>query len=340
MTVRSVLFLLALSGALRAALFEFPSENDALVRGPSGEFYMYVNRDFEGKRTTPWQGGQYGYVRGPKRIGGTVVFTAIHEGIDIRPIRRDADGNPRDVARASADGTVVYVNPRAGASNYGKYVVVEHRIGGSPIYTIYAHLAYPSVEAGDRVKQGQTLGMMGFTGSGIDRTRAHLHFETALMLNPGFASWHAKTFPGEPNAHGNFNGRNLVGFDPSEVLLASRKNPDTFDPRTHIRNMEAWFKVAIPAPADLPLLRMYPWLLDGPAPQRPPGWEISFSRYGVPVRITPFPRPISQPVVTWVRETNLPDASSSRGLVSTTGSRPTLTQSGRQMIDLICAPAE
>lgn len=339
--MRAAILLLALAGTVRAAtLFEFPTDNDALVRGPSGEFYMYVNRDFDGERTKPWQGGQYGYVRGPKRIGGSVVFTAIHEGIDIRPIQRDGEGNARDFVRASAPGTVVYVNQRAGASNYGKYVVVEHRLGGSPIYTLYAHLAYASVQPGETVKQGQALGVMGFTGSGIDRERSHVHFETALMLNPAFDKWYAANFPNDPNPHGIFNGRNLVGFDPAETLLAARRGGDAFDVAAHLRNAEPYFKVAIPAPADFPLLRSYPWLLDGNASQRPPGWEISFSRYGVPVRVEPWLRAITQPSVTWVRETKLPDASASRGLVSTAGGRATLTPSGRQMIDLLCFPSQ
>src|SRR5258708_2819765 len=60
-----------------------PTDNDALLRGKPEEFYMYVDRNFEGEATKPWEGGQYGYFRGPVRVGSQVVFMHFHEGIDI-----------------------------------------------------------------------------------------------------------------------------------------------------------------------------------------------------------------------------------------------------------------
>ena len=57
---------LFVTGVLRAQpLIDFPTDNRALLQGRPRDFYMYVNRDFEGARSQPWQGGQFGFVRGP-----------------------------------------------------------------------------------------------------------------------------------------------------------------------------------------------------------------------------------------------------------------------------------
>ncbi|MGZ5021195.1 MAG: M23 family metallopeptidase, partial [Chthoniobacterales bacterium] len=108
-----------------------PTENDALFRGGGPEFYQYITRDFKGEKSTPWEGGQYGFVRNPVETGSGLVYTRFHEGIDIKPMHRDANGEPLDEVRAIADGTVVYVNTVAGYSNYGRYIVVEHRFDGA-----------------------------------------------------------------------------------------------------------------------------------------------------------------------------------------------------------------
>ena len=176
---------LCVSGA-SAALFDFPTPNRALLEGQPDKFYMYVERNFEGQKSYPWEGGQFGFVRGPVRTPGGLIYRTLHEGVDIQPLRRDPSGNPLDDVFAAAAGRVVHVSKEAGASNYGRYVVVEHTIEGCLIYTLYAHLASIAVEPGQEVRQGETLGRLGFTGAGIDRPRAHLHFEIAVMLSTNF----------------------------------------------------------------------------------------------------------------------------------------------------------
>ena len=113
-----------------------PTDNDALFSGDGPAFYQYVDRDYNGVKSTPWEGGQYGFVRDPKSTGGGVVYTRFHEGIDIRSVHRDANGEPLDEVRAIADGDVVHVNPVPGYSNYGKYIVIEHRWDGSKYYSL------------------------------------------------------------------------------------------------------------------------------------------------------------------------------------------------------------
>ena len=65
-----------------------PTDNDALFSGDGAAFYQYVERDYKGVKSTPWEGGKYGFVRDPTDTAGGVVYTRFHEGIDIRPLHR------------------------------------------------------------------------------------------------------------------------------------------------------------------------------------------------------------------------------------------------------------
>lgn len=89
----------------------------------------------------------------------------MHKGIDVVP-----GGN----ILAAADGTVVSSTFNDGG--YGYYVVIDHgKIGGKNIKTLSAHMQKGvKVSAGDKVTQGQTIGIMGTTGGS---TGVHLHFE-------------------------------------------------------------------------------------------------------------------------------------------------------------------
>ena len=73
-----------------------PTDNDALFSGDGAAFYQYVERNYKGVKSTPWEGGRYGFVRDPTDTAGGVVYTRFHEGIDIRPLHRDANGDPLD----------------------------------------------------------------------------------------------------------------------------------------------------------------------------------------------------------------------------------------------------
>src|ERR1043166_1219431 len=59
-----------------------PTDNDALFHGGGPEFYQYVERDYKGVKSTPWEGGQYGFVRDPVETPAGIVYTRFHEGID------------------------------------------------------------------------------------------------------------------------------------------------------------------------------------------------------------------------------------------------------------------
>jgi hypothetical protein len=335
---RTAGFFFFMLGVLQAEpLLDFPTDNRALLEGRPQDFFMYVNRDFEGEKSQPWQGGQFGFVRGPVRAGSKIRYAQLHEGIDIRPIHRDAQGNPADEVRAAAAGIVVHASHEAGASNYGRYVVLEHRWEGCPFYTLYAHLASISVAPGQSLRQGESLGIMGFTGSGIDRERAHTHFEVCIMLSRNFEAWHDVHFPRDPNRHGIYNGLNLVGVDPAALLLAAHRDAalkisDCF------ASAEPFFKITVRNSPNFYLIRAYPWLVARGEIANPPAWTITFSRYGIPIKVEAARTPVTEPIVAWVRQTGEPYARITKNVVTGPSASPRLTASGRRFAKLLTWP--
>jgi murein DD-endopeptidase MepM/ murein hydrolase activator NlpD len=333
----AALFLLILDVSRAEPLIDFPTDNRALLNGRPLDFFMYVNRDWEGTKSKPWQGGQFGFVRGPIRADGKIVCIQLHEGVDIRPVRRDPHGNPIDEVRAAATGKVVHVSQAANASNYGKYVVVEHLWDGCSYFTLYAHLSSISVEVGQPVRQGDVLGVMGYTGAGIDRERAHTHFEVCMMLSSNFDGWHDLNFPRDPNQHGIYNGLNLVGADPAALLLATNKNP-SLRIADFLAVGEPTFKITVRNSPHFFLIRAYPWLVLTGEIADPPAWTISFTRYGIPIKIQAAATAVAQPVVAWVKETGQPYSRSTKNFVTGPPGSPRLTESGLRFAKLLTYP--
>ena len=297
-----------------------PTDNTALLRGDNPDFYQVIERNLHGVISHPWQGGQYGFVRDPVETAAGTVYTRFHEGMDIRPMRRDARGEPIDEVRAIAAGKVVYVSRAAGASNYGRYVVVEHRWGGCPYYSLYAHLNTISVEAGQAVKQGEKLAIMGHTGSGINRERSHVHVELNLLLNDHFEEWHNTSFKNDPNRHGIYNGLNLAGFDLARLILALRGNSSLTIPAFLARE-EVFYKVIVPNSPNFQLPERYPWMIDGAPNEKPVAWEISFARSGVPLRLTPSGKGVSAAELSYVKPSPIDCRNLTRGNVAGRGQR-------------------
>ena len=311
-----------------------PTPNRALFQGDMPSFYMHVNRYVDGRKTTPWEGGQFGYVRSPSTIGGRTVYKRFHEGIDIKPARRDRSGEPLDVVSAISAGTVVYTNSVPSRSNYGRYAVVEHRWDGCPYYSLYAHLNSVSVTPGDRVKAGDPLGMMGYTGRGIDKQRAHLHLEINLMFSLEFESWHRRVYPRDENFHGLYNGLNLVGINAAAFYLARRQNPDLTIPQ-FLRRQEVAFQVIVPASPHFTLVKRYPWLLQGALTDRARAWRISFDEGRVPIRVEPVETPVDRAVLVSAKPSRIPYRYRSREILSGSGSSPVLARSGETFLRLI-----
>ena len=310
-----------------------PTANDFLYKGQPEKFYMHVDRTFEGQVSKAWEGGCFGFVRTPVRINGEVVMVKFHEGIDIAPMERDKAGNPLDAVHSIADGTVVHISPIAGRSNYGKYVVVEHRWNDSPIYSIYAHLSEITVKIGDPVKLGDKLGQMGFTGAGIDRARSHVHLEITLMISDRYDDW-VKASKGAENYHGNFNGMNFAGADAASWFQERQKNP-SLKFSDFILSQPVQFKVTVPGNGILSFGKRYPWLLRGDE-SLASSWEISFTATGLPIAVTASERGVTSPIVTYLRGASIPQTYLTRGLVNGTGSTASLTSSGKQLVALLC----
>ncbi|MGB1130020.1 MAG: M23 family metallopeptidase [Haloferula sp.] len=334
---RSILFLLLAPMVATAAPtpFQFPTENRHLLTGEPEKFYMYVDRTFEGKRSTPWQGGAWGLVRTPIRVGEKIHYMRFHEGIDISPIKRDKAGNPLDLIMSVADGTVVHVSDVSGRSNYGRYIVVAHPINpaGDLVHSLYAHLAKCSVKRGDRVKKGSVLGQMGYTGRGLNRTRAHLHLEIGLMMSNNFEGWF-KRYSGGTNYHANYNGMNLIGIDVPRFLLEQNKNP-SLDITDFIRKSPAYFKVTVPRKGAFEFAKRHPWLVYGDLSTSSPSWEISFTAMGLPTGIAVSQRKVSAPIVSAVQKSGEPHRYMTRGLLSGEGTSASLSTNGKKLVALI-----
>ncbi|MEP6820979.1 MAG: M23 family metallopeptidase [Chthoniobacterales bacterium] len=314
-----------------------PTDNDALFHGGGPEFYQYIIRNFQGDKSNPWQGGQYGFVRDPVPTSSGLVYTRFHEGIDIKPVRRDAQGEPLDEVRAIADGVVVHANLVAGYSNYGRYVVVEHRWDGSDYYSLYGHLASISVEKGAKVARGQQLGIMGHTGTGLDRERAHVHLELNLLLGRHFESWYEHFVPNDPNHHGNFNGLNLTGIDIARYYLAQRKQPGLSVPR-FLANEETFYKVTLPATKSFDLPQRYPWLLRKNSDGSPPSWEVSFSRSGIPLEVVPSVKAVEGPVLSYVDKREGNYSQLTRGVLTGSARNAHLSENGERAMRLLIWP--
>ena len=312
-----------------------PTDNDAIFHGGGPDFYQYIERDYHGEKSTPWEGGQYGFVRDPVETSDGIVYTRFHEGIDIRPLHRDEHGEPLDEIRAIADGKVVYANLVPGYSNYGKYIVIEHEFGGSPYYSLYAHLSKIDVRAGEVVRREQHIAVMGYTGVGINRERAHMHLELNLILTHRFQEWYDVFHPHDPNHHGLYNGINLVGLDIARFYLALHEKPSLTIPQ-FLSQEEVFFEVAFPKSRYFELPKLYPWMRSGP--KEGPSWIVSFARSGLPLRIDSGDRKVKQPELVYVKSSRLNASYLTNGMATGPTSHAHLTGYGQQMLRLLIFP--
>jgi hypothetical protein len=209
-----------------------------------------------------------------------------HEGIDIRPVSLNPDGEPLDLVLAAMDGQVAYVNPHVNGP-YGKYVVLLHPDAELAVYTLYAHLAKiePTLRVGAGVRRGAPIALMGHTSAGVSaitKDRSHLHFEVGLLLSTGFNNWYAAQPENRksPNQHGLWNGQNLIGLDPLQVLGA--KNPNLL---ASVRSQPVALAVVMHTAKTPDFVKRYPALTRGDA-ARTSHWYVEFSWQGMPIRWT------------------------------------------------------
>jgi murein DD-endopeptidase MepM/ murein hydrolase activator NlpD len=276
-------------------------------------------------------------VRDPEQTSAGIVYTRFHEGIDIRPLHRDENGEPLDEVRAIADGKVVYTNSVPAYSNYGKYIVIEHRWDGSPYFSLYGHLSKIDVRNGDTVHRGQHIAVMGYTGTGINRERAHLHLELNLILTHKFQEWYDAFHQDDPNHHGIYNGINLVGLDIARLYLGLREKPSLTIPQ-FFNQEEVFYKVAIPKSRHFELPKLYPWMVRGSEAVEPRSWIVSFARSGLPLQIEPSDRKVKQPEIVFVKPSRLNASYLTNGIATGPTSHAHLTDYGQQMLQLLFYP--
>lgn len=136
----------------------------------------------------------------PKRFHPVLKRIKAHNGIDYRA----PTGTP---VYAAGDGKVI-------RSDYNKFnghhVFIQHTNG---IITKYLHFSKRSVKNGQRVKQGQVIGLVGSTGMS---TASHLHYEflvNGVHRNP-------RTVP-LPKAD-PLSGEQLIAFQATAAPLLSQ----------------------------------------------------------------------------------------------------------------------
>jgi peptidase M23-like protein len=311
-----------------------PTANDAIYRHDGPAFYQHIERIYKGTRTTPWEGGQYGFVRDPIETASGLVYTRFHEGIDIRPLNRDAAGEPIDEIHAIAAGKIVHVNPVPGYSNYGRYIVIEHQWDGCSYYSLYGHLSSAGVSPGQSVAKGDVIGVMGHTGAGINLERAHVHLELNLMLSHRFEEWYQKYCRTDPNHHRIYNGMNLTGINLPRLYLALQKEPGLTIPK-FLEKEEVFYKVTVPKSKNFELARAYPWMLRGRVSETDPSWEVSFERSGLPLQVRSSNLPVVEPTLTFIKKSTIDYRYLTRGQIAGRNGRGSFTKTGHDLMQLL-----
>lgn len=111
---------------------------------------------------------------------------AFHKGVDIAATMGTG-------VRVTADGIVVHTGYDSG---YGRLIVVDH---GNGMQTYYAHLSAFRVHAGQEVRRGDIVGLVGSSGR---VTAPHLHYEVRVggaPVNPYFYLAKAGIYQPLPN---------------------------------------------------------------------------------------------------------------------------------------------
>lgn len=156
------------SPELHAALAALPAKEETSQNpaqpspGPAWPMHGYVTADF-GVNHRPYQ--------------------RTHTGIDI------ADGRGSDVTPIKPFRPGLVIDTVHMRSGLGNHVIVDH---GNGVTSVYAHLAFISVQKGQQVNLDTALGRAGSTGLS---TGPHLHFEIRVH---GQAANPRQFIPGNP----------------------------------------------------------------------------------------------------------------------------------------------
>ena len=165
---------------LTASATYTPSHTPTLTPTPDSMAFFQLARPISDDGTN-WVDRSYPY--GTTAQGNWPV----HHGVEFQ----NPKGTP---VLATADGEIYFANddserqfgPRNGY--YGNLVIIRHDFKspeGLPVYTLYGHLNRIDVEAGQRIAQGERVGVVGDSGIAIG---SHLHFEVRVGDPESFAT--------------------------------------------------------------------------------------------------------------------------------------------------------
>lgn len=152
---------------------EEPKEEPLPVKRGSGRSQIASLRDVFSDRAPTGKAGRGGWLWPTDQRKLNQYFRWRHTGIDV-------EGDYKNGIYASRAGRVV--KAQGGWNNgYGNIVILDH---GDGTQALYGHASKLFVRAGEYVKQGQTIAMIGTTGRS---TGTHLHFEIIVngrKVNP------------------------------------------------------------------------------------------------------------------------------------------------------------
>jgi hypothetical protein len=268
-----VIFYLLAGNTAQGLSLAWPTYESPLIRNAKWTIDDCIQPTESGKLAS----GKFGLVRENGR--------RFHEGIDIKSFTKAKDGSPTDTVCAFMDGTVVYANANPSASSYGRYVVVEHEY----FLTLYAHLEAINTAVGKTIKAGEKIGILGTSSNcaTIPNSRAHVHFEIDFQIGDGknFAIWYTKNFR-DKNAHGEYNGYNLIGIDP---IAGIKKLIKGVKPTDILGDEREAATVQVASHCIPEFVKKYAKIfacnIDLSKPVN--GWKIQFSWFGLPITWTP-----------------------------------------------------
>ena len=160
------------------------------------------------------------------RIHPILKKRRMHKGIDI--VARYGSN-----VKAATGGIITYSGQMG---SYGNLVVIDHQNG---FETRYAHNARLKVKKGEKVRQGQTIALVGNTGRS---NGTHLHFEiwkNNKVIDPNtlYGSWAGAfgNFQFMPSTIKNY----AVDFDNDEKI-SLKKTEDSFASAANYLNKLGW----------------------------------------------------------------------------------------------------
>jgi hypothetical protein len=116
-----------------------------------------------------------------------------------------------------------------------------------------------------------------------------VHFELDLLATEHFSNWWKQRFRNERNDHGEWNGLNLLGVDPRQVLLQQKEQGIRFSLLQFVQNQTELCRVLVHQ-RDFPWVKRYAPLIrqrNATDKQDIAGYEIALNFNGLPFELIP-----------------------------------------------------